>query len=382
MKNPFKFGTLVDGEFFTDRISELEDIQRTLESENHLVLISPRRFGKSSLVTKAVKASGRPSISLNMQNMLSIEDFASKILRELFHLYPLERIKHLMTHFRIVPTVSTNPITNGIDVSFQPVVNGVILLEDAMALLEKVSTENKKLIVVFDEFQDIMNIRKGLDKQLRSIMQEQQHLNYILLGSQESMMTEIFERKKSPFYHFGKLMHLNKIPYEDFRTYVSERLPLENGEALSTIVDEILSFTGLHPYYTQQLSAQIWEMMTYDRIFEDVFHKAVNAIIQAHDLDFERLWLNFNRTDRFVMLTLSKNMNPLQNRFVATSTTFSAIKRLMKAGYVIRPLSLTLRLSSPTSYAPRSQGRSKVVRRWKEGARIIVDFFYFLVVSK
>jgi AAA+ ATPase superfamily predicted ATPase len=314
----------------------LEDIQRALESENHLVLISPRRFGKSSLVTKAVKASGRPSISLNMQNMLSIEDFASKILRELFHLYPLERIKHLMTHFRIVPTVSTNPITNGIDVSFQPVVNGVILLEDAMALLEKVSTENKKLIVVFDEFQDIMNIRKGLDKQLRSIMQEQQHLNYILLGSQESMMTEIFERKKSPFYHFGKLMHLNKIPYEDFRTYVSERLPLENGEALSTIVDEILSFTGLHPYYTQQLSAQIWEMMTYDRIFEDVFHKAVNAIIQAHDLDFERLWLNFNRTDRFVMLTLSKNMNPLQNRFVATSTTFSAIKRLMKAGYVIR----------------------------------------------
>ena len=336
MKNPFKFGTLVDGEFFTDRISELEDIQRTLESENHLVLISPRRFGKSSLVTKAVKASGRPSISLNMQNMLSIEDFASKILRELFHLYPLERIKHLMTHFRIVPTVSTNPITNGIDVSFQPVVNGMILLEDAMALLEKVSTENKKLIVVFDEFQDIMNIRKGLDKQLRSIMQEQQHLNYILLGSQESMMTEIFERKKSPFYHFGKLMHLNKIPYEDFRTYVSERLPLENGEALSTIVDEILSFTGLHPYYTQQLSAQIWEMMTYDRIFEDVFNKAVNAIIQAHDLDFERLWLNFNRTDRFVMLTLSKNMNPLQNRFVATSTTFSAIKRLMKAGYVIR----------------------------------------------
>ena len=60
------------------------------------MLISPRRFGKSSLVAKAVKMSGRPSISLNLQNMLSIEDFASKILRELFRLYPLERIKHLM----------------------------------------------------------------------------------------------------------------------------------------------------------------------------------------------------------------------------------------------------------------------------------------------
>lgn len=335
MKNPFKFGTLVDGEFFTDRVTELESIQRMLDSENHLVLISPRRFGKSSLVAKAVKASGRPSISLNMQNMLSIEDFASKILRELFRLYPLERIRHLMTHFRIAPMVSTNPITNGIDVSFQPVTNGIVLLEDAMALLEKVSTENKKLIVVFDEFQEIMNIRKGLDKQLRSIMQEQQHLNYILLGSQESMMTEIFERKKSPFYHFGKLMHLSKIPYEDFRTYVAERLPLKEASQ-NSVVDDILSFTGLHPYYTQQLSAQVWEMMTYDKLFDNVVSEAVNAIIQAHDLDFERLWLSFNRTDRFIMQSLSSNKNPMQNRQMATSTTFSAIKRLMKAGYVIR----------------------------------------------
>ena len=335
MKNPFKFGTLVDGYFFTDRVTELESIQRMLDSENHLVLISPRRFGKSSLVAKAVKASGRPSISLNMQNMLSIEDFASKILRELFRLYPLERIRHLMTHFRIAPTVSTNPITNGIDVSFQPVINGIVLLEDAMALLEKVSTENKKLIVVFDEFQEIMNIRKGLDKQLRSIMQEQQHLNYILLGSQESMMTEIFERKKSPFYHFGKLMHLSKIPYEDFRTYVAERLPLKEASQ-NSVVDDILSFTGLHPYYTQQLSAQVWEMITYDKLFDNVVSEAVNAIIQAHDLDFERLWLSFNRTDRFIMQSLSSNKNPMQNRQMATSTTFSAIKRLMKAGYVIR----------------------------------------------
>ena len=207
--NPFKFGVLVDDVFFTDRVNELKEVQMSLNSANHLILISPRRFGKSSLVAKAVKESGRPCISLNMQNLLSVEDFASKLLRELFRLYPMERIKHLMTHFRIIPTVSTNPLTNSVDVSFQPVTNSFVLLEDAMALMEKCSTEERKLIVVFDEFQEILNIRKGLDKQLRSIMQEQQHLNYILLGSQESMMTEIFERKKSPFYHFGKLMHLD-----------------------------------------------------------------------------------------------------------------------------------------------------------------------------
>jgi len=336
MTNPFQFGVIVDNEFFTDRIDELKEVRMSMDSANHLILISPRRFGKSSLVAKAVRESGRPCLSLNMQNMLSVEDFASKLLRELFRLYPLERVRHLMGHFRIIPTVSTNPITNGIDVSFQPVMNSVVLLEDAMDLVEKVSTENRRLVIVLDEFQEILNIRKGLDKQLRSIMQKQQHLNYILLGSQESMMTDIFERKKSPFYHFGKLMRLNKIPYADFKEFIKTRLPLEDQDEQNRIVEEILSFTNLHPYYTQQLSAQVWEMMSYDHLVDGVVGEAISKIVRVHDLDFERLWLNFNRTDRSVMLSLSKDKNPLQNRKVASSTSFSAIKRLMKSGYVIR----------------------------------------------
>ena len=336
MTNPFQFGILVDNEYFTDRVNEIKEVQMSLNSANHLILISPRRFGKSSLVAKAVRETGRPCISLNMQNMLSVDDFASKLLRELFRLYPMERIRHLMSHFRIIPTISTNPVTNTLDVSFQPVVNSMVMLEDAMELMEKVSTENKKLVVVFDEFQEILNIRKGLDKQLRSIMQEQQHLNYILLGSQESMMTDIFERKKSPFYHFGKLMRLNKIPYDDFREYISSRLPIKEVDKLNRIVEEILSFTGLHPYYTQQLSAQVWEMVTYNNVIDGVVGEAIGKIVRTHDLDFERLWLNFNRTDRSIMLSLSRGINPLQNRQVATSTSFSGIKRLMKAGYVIR----------------------------------------------
>ena len=336
MENPFQYGVLVDNEYFTDRINELKEVQQSLNSANHLILISPRRFGKSSLVAKVVKASGRPCVSLNMQNVLSVEDFSSKILREIFRLYPMERIRHLMGHFRIIPTISSNPVTNVIDVSFQPVVNNLVLLEDAMALLEKVSTEGKRLIVVFDEFQEILNIRKGLDKQLRSIMQEQQNLNYILLGSQESMMTEIFERKKSPFYHFGKLMRLDKIPYDDFRNYISSRLPLEDKEKLDIIVEEILSFANLHPYYTQQLSAEVWDMLTNDNLIEGVVAASIRKILRTHDLDYERLWLNFNRTDRSIMLNLSKRVNPMQNRQMATSTSYSAIKRLMKSGYIIR----------------------------------------------
>jgi hypothetical protein len=77
-------------------------------------------------------------------------------------------------------------------------------------------------------------------------------------------------------------------------------------------------------------------MVFYNKIIDDVVNEAINKIVRTHDLDFERLWLNFNRTDRSVMISLSKGVNPMQNRQVASSTSFSAIKRLIKYGYIIR----------------------------------------------
>ncbi len=336
MKNPFKFGTVVEDEYFTDRAKELQNILHILDSENHLILISPRRFGKSSLVIKAVKQTNRPYILLNLQNVVSTEDLATKLLKGIFKQFPWERIKHLMSHFRILPTISANPMTEGIDVSFQPFVDSNVLLEDVMVMLEKVSTPEKKLIIVFDEFQEIMSIAKGLDKQLRSIMQLQKQMNYIILGSQESMMTEIFERKKSPFYHFGSFMRLQRIPYEDFSEYLNIRLaPVADNQA-EAISNEILSLTNCHPYYTQQLASQVWELIKYEEITTGVVEIAVERLTNIHDLDFERLWISFSTKDREILQMLCNHKNPLQNRKTPTSTSFSAIKRLMRAGYVIR----------------------------------------------
>ena len=243
MNNPFKFGSVVDEPYFTDRINELAYIKHSMNSANHIVLISPRRFGKTSLVKKAIKEINRPSIFINLQMAVSVENLASLLLKEIFKLRPFEKVKHLMTHFRIIPTISTNPFSDAVDVSFQPSLDSTAILEDAFALLEKVSSPTKRIITVFDEFQEIMGIEKGLDKRLRAIMQEQQNINYIFLGSQESMMTQIFERKKSPFYHFGMLMHLDKIPYDDFMQYITQRLPLKYDTQAKDIAKDILNTT-------------------------------------------------------------------------------------------------------------------------------------------
>ena len=287
MENPFKFGTIVEENYFTDRVEEVAYIEQFMKSANHLVLISPRRFGKSSVVAKAMKQIDRKHITVNLQQATSVSDLSAKLLKEFFKVHPMERVRHLITHFRVIPMVSTNPLTGSIDVSFQPGVDGVMLIEDVLTLIEKAHSEQDRMIVILDEFQEICDLAPNLDKQLRSIMQKQKNINYILLGSQESMMTDIFENKKSPFYHFGELMRLAKLPRDDFHRYLSDRLAECYAANHSELADRIL-----------------------------------------------RLWMNFNRTNKWILQRLASK-KPLQSGEYRTSTIYSALKRLQKDGYVI-----------------------------------------------
>ena len=334
MENPFKFGTVVEAEYFTDRVNEVAFICQFIQSPNHLILISPRRFGKSSVVAKAVRQSGRKSITINLQQVTSVADLSAKLLREFLKIHPVERIRHYITHFRIIPTITTNALTGNVDVSFQPGVDATILLEDVMALIEEAHSEKDRIIIVFDEFQEILDLAPYLDKKLRAIMQNQKHINYILLGSQESMMTDIFEKKKSPFYHFGELMRLGKLPREDFHLYLSERLKDCFADDCDTLADKILDYTACHPYYTQQLAANVWQLGILQTDHTDILRKAVDHIITTHGLDYERLWMNFNRTNKWILQRLASNES-LQKGEHHTSTIYSALKRLQKDGYVI-----------------------------------------------
>ena len=334
MDNPFKFGTIVEEEYFTDRVEEVAYICQFVKSPNHLVLISPRRFGKSSVVAKAVKQCGRKHITLNMQNVTSVTDFSAKLLREFFKIHPMERLRHLISRFRVIPPVSTNPASGAMDVSFQPDMDGTVMLEDAFMLLEQAHTEDDRLIVVLDEFQEIRDISQKLDRQLRSIMQEQKHINYILLGSQESMMTDIFENKKSPFYHFGELMRLKKLPRDDFRAYLSKGFSGVFPTKCEEIADQILDYTDCHPYYSQQLVANVWQVGVLQPETNDAVQAAINNIVTAHGLDYERLWMNFNRTNRWILQRLATGAS-LRSGEYRTSTVYSALKRLQKDGYVI-----------------------------------------------
>ena len=299
------------------------------------MLISPRRFGKSSVVMKALKQSSRQYIVLNMQAVTSTSDMAAKLLREAYRLHPFERVRQFVRNFRIMPTLSTNPVTGTIDVAFQPTETPSLLLEDVMRLLEDISDVDNRLVVVLDEFQEVTMLAPMLDRQLRSMMQTQHNINYILLGSQESMMEEIFEKKKSPFYHFGQLMRLKKLPPKEFEEYLSTRLQSCFPEGCDEMAQRILAYTDCHPYYTQQLAAAIWQTRMLQPQNEDVWQTAITEIIDTHSLDYERLWMSFNKTEKWVLqqLALGRSLQTGERR---TSTVYSALAKLQRNGYVIR----------------------------------------------
>lgn len=339
--NPFKFGTLVEGEYFTDRVRELDYVKQVLASENHLVLISPRRYGKTSLVHKAAIETGRPVMFVNLEAMTDKHDLAVAFLNRLFKLYPFERLKNMLRNFRFVPTLSSNPIGDTVSFSFVPEVNTDAVLEDVMTMMDNVSTREKKLIVVIDEFQEVNEIEKRLDRQLRAIMQMQSNINYVLLGSQESMMHEIFEHKKSPFYHFGTVMTLSRIPREDFIQFLKDRLtPLAGGENTECICHTILDFTQCHPYYTQQLAFHVWNILQTQPESTDVVEEAIKLSNQIHDADYRLLWTNLNKTDKRVVRFLAKSeVSPLNSTSgigIASSTVFSSLQRLCRSGYVVK----------------------------------------------
>ena len=309
---------------------------------NHLILISPRRFGKSSLVFKVIAQLNRPIIALDLQLITSVEDFAAQLLKRVYRVYPFEKIRQFVQHFRIIPTVSVNPVNNEVEIAFQPATSPMPMLEDVLDLVEKLSSEKKRTIVVFDEFQEAQQIDPNLTRQLRSVMQHHQLVNYVFMGSQESLIRNIFEKKRSPFYHFGMLMPLGKIPRDDFKAYLTGGFMGLPGN-IESITGGILDFSDCHPYYTQQLAFVVWEILSHNDKVDDPIAQAIDELVRMHDMDYERIWNALNKTDKKLLIGLTaSNQTPLSEAFYrkfdlgAPSTVYSSLKRMMQSGLIMK----------------------------------------------
>jgi AAA+ ATPase superfamily predicted ATPase len=232
--NPFCYGTIVKGSYFYDRTLECQRIVSTLSGGNNIVLFAPRRFGKTSLVFRAIEElekMGYTCIYFDFMPVYSresfVESYSKAILTRQNNLQKaVKKISTLIKGIRpkLVFDQSGKPEFS-IDFTDDRVSEKT--LEDVLDLPERLATESTRYIIVFDEFQEIVKLNgENFEKLLRSKIQQQEHVNYLFLGSRTHLLNDMFNNKGRAFYNAAMLMQIETLPTKDTIEFLKNRFSL------------------------------------------------------------------------------------------------------------------------------------------------------------
>ena len=302
MKTPFIFGKLALFSNFTDRDDDLERLVNNFESGVNTMLISPRRWGKSSLVKKAADVVESKNKKIKI---CFIDVFDVRSEQQLYQVLADEVIKATSTRIeeigsfvkmfmkKLLPKISYSP-DNMQELSLAFDWNNFDRdASEILDLAENIAREKgEHLIICFDEFQNIAGFENplALQKKLRSHWQKHQNVSYCLYGSKRHMMMDIFTSASMPFYKFGDIMFLEKITEDKWVTFLQEKFSETKKKIHEQEARLIAQLVENHPYYVQQLAQLSW-LRTKTTCKK-------SAIIEAHDMLMLQLSLLFqNITD-------------------------------------------------------------------------------------
>lgn len=116
--NPFRFGTVVSGDYFTNRLKEIKQISEHIKSGQHIILISPRRFGKTSLINEVINNLNMPFIKIDMELIIDELDLANYYVKKTLSLSPFEKLKYYLKNLTIQPSIQFKPENNDVSISF------------------------------------------------------------------------------------------------------------------------------------------------------------------------------------------------------------------------------------------------------------------------
>jgi hypothetical protein len=269
-KSPFLFGKTVSDNTFINRKKDIDHLWLNVRSGINTILISPRRWGKSSLVTQTAFLKRRDKqVKWCFFDMFAVRneaDFYAQFSRALLRATSLkweDWIKGTKTFFkRILPkiTIGVDPMQE-FSVSFdwkevERHKDEILNLPEQIAKKQQV-----QLIICIDEFQNIHYFpeAESFEKLLRSYWQHHQHVTYCLYGSKRTLMAEIFNKKNRAFYRFGDVMMLDKIGTEHWVPFIVEKFKQTQKSITPVLAEKIVALMKNHPYYVQQLSHYVWE---------------------------------------------------------------------------------------------------------------------------
>lgn len=297
-RSPFQFGTLATENNFIDRVEDRKLLKQLLSSHINVMLISPRRWGKSSLVKKAMSelVVEDKNVRVCYIDAFSIgseaefyRTFASQVIAcasSKMERWIEDAKKFLMG---VVPQVVLNDqVTDfaAFDLKFVPQEKDKMTILQLPEMLAK--EKGIRIVVCIDEFQQLTNLPEYSDMEgkMRSVWQQQQLTSYCLYGSKRNMMLNIFNNSNSPFYRFGQVIFMNKIAKEHWMPFIISAFE-NTGKSISTdFVERICDIVACHSWYLQQLCYFIWSY-TATEVTEEVFELGLKQVMNINTPMFQ-----------------------------------------------------------------------------------------------
>jgi hypothetical protein len=316
MKNPFRFGQLVTGVHFCNRLTELKEIKKAIINGYSLWVYSPRRFGKTSLILKAFEEITEiKTIYLDLYNVQSLSAFAEKysqvVFKELLDWkVGIKNIgKKISGFFKgIIPKISFDAQGNP-SISFESqVIEEKSDIENILDIPRKIASEQGyQVCVAFDEFQEVNRIEPFLINWMRSAFQRHQNTSYVFLGSKQSLMESIFADPNSPFYEFGFKVPIREISPQDWMVFIRGKFEETNLEITDDTIHSIIKKSGGYPHFTQYFASVVWELLRegFDQNEPDFTGTWMNRIVAGQSVIFQNLFDQLNKNQRKTLIAIA-----------------------------------------------------------------------------
>jgi hypothetical protein len=316
-ENPFVFGEIIDDANFVNRTDELNQLVRDLGDGQKVFLLSPRRFGKSSLVALALlklKKRHIHTVNLTVSSYSSyaqfLEKFAEKVLRAAG---PWERVKDWATRFarQVKPDVNINMSTGEITLSLgkgagfdpSPIAPDVFALPG-----ELTKNAGFRMAICLDEFQQISQFNGGsVENAIRNQVQEQREVGYVFAGSQPSLMEEMLSAKR-PFHKAGPQMFLDKIPAKDWKDSITRHFRNRGRTLDDPGLETLLASADLIPYDVQRIAHELWDYAELkDKRQLDVsdVKSVIESLVTSQSTYYELLWEQLSARQRAALQAIA-----------------------------------------------------------------------------
>jgi hypothetical protein len=313
MENPFVYGEVVPASAFVDREDELDRLVADLTDRQKVFLISPRRYGKSSLIRRALASiarGGALTVEVTVSSFSSYVAFLEGYARALVsaetkwdraRAWLREAIRSTTPRVaadpRLGPQVSFPAVRTERDVSR--------LAEEVFALPARLAeARGRKLVVALDEFQAIAAFNGGsVEHAMRAAVQHQRSVGYVFAGSEPSLMERMLAPKR-PFYKAGPVMRLDRIPADLFADFIDARFAKSGFKPDAGLGAAVVDLAGNLPYDVQRLAHETWDEVRAGgrrRATLDDLHQALHRLLTEQQTMFEALWQRLTLAQRAVL---------------------------------------------------------------------------------